>query len=254
MESVWSLGVKIGLDLRPARNDGAVYTCHMKQKVRALWARLWKHKWWFVAIGVTAAVFLLTPTVYSHIATGSRRYGAAHIKDVPDRKVAIVFGAGVLPSGEATPYLKRRLDTAAELYKNGQVEKLLLSGDNSASHYNEPVAMRRYIEKKGVKREAIVLDYAGFNTYDSCYRAQAIFGLSQAILVTHDYHLPRAILTCNGVGVDSIGLAAKSPSIGLRDTISYSLRELVSTDKAMLQITIKPHPTALGKPEPITFN
>jgi vancomycin permeability regulator SanA len=225
----------------------------MKQRIRALWVWAWKRKWWIFAACMAALLLLIVPTVCAHVATSSRRYAAVNIGDVPKRKVAIVFGAGVLPSGEATPYLKRRLDTAAALYKNGQVEKLLLSGDNSTSHHNEPIAMRRYIEQRGVKRADIVLDYAGFNTYDSCYRAHAIFGIDAAILVSHDYHLPRAILTCNGLGVDSVGLAAKSASLGPRDTTSYAIRELASTNKAFLQLLFKPRPTALGKPEPISY-
>jgi len=129
---------------------------------------------------------------------------------------------------------------------------LLLSGDNSTSHHNEPVAMRRYAEQLGVPAEAIVLDYAGFNTYDTCYRAAAIFGVHDAILVSHAYHLPRALMTCDRLGVHSVGMAAEQAGrIGRDFSVNYLLREVVSTDKAGLQVVFKPQPTVLGCAEPI---
>ncbi len=195
----------------------------------------------------TCALLLFGPTVYANLSTHSARYTASW---VPARKVAIVFGAGVMPDGTPTPYLQMRIKTAVQLYKTHRVQVLLLSGDNSTTHHNEPVAMGKYAEKLGVPAHNIVLDYAGFNTYDSCYRARHIFGITSATLVTHGYHLPRAITTCDGLGVASVGVAADA---GHRReySVNYIARELVSTDKAMLQIMFKPRPTVLGKYEPI---
>lgn len=192
-------------------------------------------------------LLVLLPSLYANVSTRSLRYSVAA---VPVRKVAVVFGAGVLPDGTPTPYLKMRIKTAVQLYKTHRVQVLLLTGDNSTSHHNEPVAMGKYAEQLGVPAGSIVLDYAGFNTYDSCYRARFIFGVKSAILVSHGYHLPRAITTCRGLGVASVGVPADTGR-GQGYTWNYLLRELVSTDKAMLQIAFKPHPTVLGKTEPI---
>ncbi len=65
-----------------------------------------------------------------------------------------------------------------------------------------------YAISLGVPAEAIVLDYAGRRTYDTCYRAKAIFGLSSALLVTQPFHLPRALFECNALGVQASGVAA----------------------------------------------
>jgi SanA protein len=62
--------------------------------------------------------------------------------DVPARRVAIVFGAGLWRNGTATPVLQDRVQTAANLYFDGKVEKLLMSGDNRFVDYNEPAVMR----------------------------------------------------------------------------------------------------------------
>ena len=127
----------------------------------------------------------------------------------PQRRVAIVFGAQVLPGGRPSNALAYRLDAAIALYRAGRVERLLLTGDHGTPDYDEPGAMRAYAAARGVPDGAIVVDHAGFRTYDSCYRARAIFGVEEAVLVTQEYHLPRALYTCDGLGVRAIGFAAE---------------------------------------------
>ena len=122
--------------------------------------------------------------------------------------MAIVFGAGLSRSGRPTPILRDRVETAAQLYFAGKVEKLLMSGENRFDTYSEPEAMRQYALSLGVPSEAIVLDYAGARTYDTCYRAKAIFGLDSALLVTQGFHLPRALFVCNALGLKAAGVEA----------------------------------------------
>ena len=212
---------------------------------------LWAHKHWIVVLAVAGlCMALVGPVVYANLSTRGDRYTAAD--ELPSYDVAIVFGAGVERDGTPTPYLQKRIQTGAKLYREGTVRWLLLSGDNSTTHHNEPIAMGRYAESLGVPADRIVLDYAGFNTYDTCYRARAIFNVRHAILVSHGYHLPRAVMTCEHLGVQSIGVAAENAGRVFRDfSPNYLLREVVSTDKAVLQIVFKPKPTVLGKPEPI---
>ncbi len=114
------------------------------------------------------------------------------------------------------------------------------------------MVMQNYVMRLGVPATDIVLDYAGFNTYDTCYRAKTIFGLHDATLITQGYHLPRAMTTCAGLGVATSGVVAQHPA---RDyTLSYLLRELVSTDKMVVQQILKPQPAVLGQMEPIEIN
>jgi SanA protein len=68
--------------------------------------------------------------------------------------------------------------------------------------------MRAFARQQGVPQEDIVLDFAGRRTYDTCYRAFHIFGVKNAVLVTQRYHLPRALLTCNAIGIDASGVVA----------------------------------------------
>ena len=110
--------------------------------------------------------------------------------------MAIVLGASVWAPGEPSPWLKYRLETAAGLYQSGRVDAILVSGDNSRIDYDEPTAMRDYLVGLGIPSEAIALDYAGFDTYDTCVRAHKIFGVDEALLVSQDFHVSRAVAVC----------------------------------------------------------
>ena len=174
-----------------------------------------------------------------------------NVGDAPQKPVAIVFGAGLWLDGSPTPVLRDRVATASELFFEGKVEKLLMSGDNRFINYNEPGAMRDYALQLGVPEEAIVLDYAGRRTYDTCYRARDIFKVNQALLVTQKYHLPRALYICNILGVQSIGVIADRRDYHQISLLHWNLRELPAALAAIWEVYIaKPLPV-LGEPEPI---
>jgi SanA protein len=203
---------------------------------------------WYLVLG-GAGIVLLAQSI-TGLAGWTRTYSQ---DNVPQKPAAIVFGAGLTPSGGPSAVMRDRVRTASELYFTGKVQKLLMSGDNSTIYYNEPAAMRNYAISLGVPEEDIVLDYAGRRTYDTCYRARAIFGLEQAILVTQDFHLPRALYLCNALGVDSVGVQADNYSFRRVSLTYWRLRELGAAVNALLDVhLLRPLPI-LGEPEPI-FN
>ncbi|MFL5735638.1 MAG: vancomycin high temperature exclusion protein [Chloroflexia bacterium] len=128
--------------------------------------------------------------------------------EVPNHHVALVFGAGLNAEGGPSAMLYDRVATAVDLYNTRKVDKLLMTGDNSVVTHNEVEAMRKTAVDLGVPDEDIVLDYAGFSTWDSCYRAREVFSLTDATLVTQRFHLPRALYTCKQLGIDSVGVAS----------------------------------------------
>ena len=173
------------------------------------------------------------------------------VGNVPADRVAIVFGAGLRYDGTPTAILQDRVQTAVQLYEKGKVSKILMSGDNSFVDYNEPEAMRQYALSLGVPDEDIVLDYAGRRTYDTCYRASAIFQVQSAILVTQSFHLPRALFLCNSFGVKSNGVAANNIYFRKISRLIWNARELFATTQAVWDVYVaKPLPI-LGEPEPI---
>jgi SanA protein len=198
----------------------------------------------FIALAMVSMLPRLITAIYSQ-----GKIVAA--KDVPSNNVAIIFGAGLRYDGTPTEVLKDRVATGADLYFSGKVKKLLMSGDNRFVDYNEPAAMREYAIGLGVPQEDIVLDYAGRRTYDTCYRAKEIFKVDKAILVTQNFHLPRALFICNSLGVDSIGVSADIRVYRASAYRYWELREIPATTVAFVELFISQPLPVLGDPEPI---
>ncbi len=178
----------------------------------------------------------------------SRQY---QVEQSPSAPVAIVFGAGLTRDGQPSPVLRDRVATAVQLYFEGKVQKILMSGDNRFVEYNEPGAMQRYAISLGVPEEDIVLDYAGRRTYDTCYRARHIFGVRQALLVTQRFHLPRAIFTCNSLGVEAVGVIADQRPYSRYAHRFWRIREIPATAMAFVDVFITRPLPVLGTPQPI---
>lgn len=194
---------------------------------------------------------VLTLAAGQLITRTSARKRIFDLADIPTRRVAIVFGAGLWRDGSATPVLYDRVRAASNLLLSGRVEKLLMSGDNRFVEYNEPEAMRQLALSFGVPDEAIVLDYAGRRTYDTCFRAVAIFQVEEAILVTQSFHLPRALYLCEQLGVDSVGLSADLRRYSSGSLLFWNLRELPATLAALWDVHVAHPQPVLGDPLPI---
>ncbi len=214
--------------------------------------KITKFIWLFIfKAGLLALLVLLLIKIALLIYAIPRIYTVEH---APAQRVAIVFGAGLYRDGSAGPVLRDRIETAAKLYLQGKADKLLMSGDNRFVEYNEPEAMRQYALNLGVPDKDIVLDYAGRRTYDTCYRASAIFKVKLAILVTQAFHLPRALFLCNSLGVVSIGAEANNVYFLKRALLIWHTRELFATGQSVWDVYfLKPLPV-LGDPQPFLKN
>jgi len=174
------------------------------------------------------------------------------VDQVPARKIAIVFGAGVR-GNQVTPILADRVARGVELYRAGKVKKLLFTGDNRFVWYDEPSAMKRYAMRLGVPEEDIVLDFAGRSTYDSCYRADYIFGVKEAILVTQGFHLARAMYLCDSFGIDVVGLKADQRKEQYQQWTYWSLRDFVALVVNWWQVNVTRPKPVLGEKIEIAY-
>jgi vancomycin permeability regulator SanA len=197
-----------------------------------------------VQVTVAVCVLALLPATWVRLSADDRVRTEA---DVPAEPVALVFGAG-LQDGEPSAYLAHRLDAAARLYAAGKVRVVLVSGDNSRTSYNEPGAMETYLAAHGVPRQKVVLDYAGFDTWDSCDRAKRVFGVSRAVLVSQGFHIRRALALCAAAGIDAYGVGVDEP----HDATWYAggAREVLASAKAVLDALATPSPHFLGPHDP----
>jgi len=204
-----------------------------------------------IACGLAGIAVLvgLAPRVYAAIRYGGQMYP---LENAPAERVAVVFGAGLQRDGSPSPVLFDRVATAANLYHSGKVSKLLLSGDNRFLNYNEPQAMFEAARGLGVPADAMVLDYAGRSTYDTCYRARAIFGLTRAVLVTQAFHLPRALYLCDALGLETEGVIADRRNYQQRSELFWNVREIFATAAAWWDVTIAHPLPVLGEPIPIS--
>lgn len=164
--------------------------------------------------------------------------------------VVLVLGAGLKANGTPSDILRDRLAVALAIYEDGRAQKMLCSGDNGQVQYDEVNAMRTWLVARGVPAEDIFLDHAGFDTYDSLVRAKEVFGVTRAIVVTQDFHLPRALYIADAQGIAVQGVSASlEPYVGER---TFTLREIPARVKAFFNVLFRARPTYLGDAVDIT--
>ncbi|MEV4118885.1 ElyC/SanA/YdcF family protein [Micromonospora sp. NPDC049645] len=190
--------------------------------------------------GTVASVRWIRDTANGHL------YGEA---EVPDAPVALVLGTKVDADGTPSPILAARLEIARRLFVAGKVRAILVSGDNMNADYNEPAAMRSWLVERGVPAHRVVPDFAGFDTYDSCARAERIFGVRQATVVTQSFHLPRAVALCRRLGIDANGVGDDSAKRYAQTWRVSSSRENGACLKAALDLLADRDPAHLGRRE-----
>lgn len=161
----------------------------------------------------------------------------------------MILGAGIRDDETPTPMLKDRLDTGIMLYELGAAPKLLLTGDNGQVGHNEIHVMLNYVRKAGVPEKDIFCDHAGFSTYDSMYRAQSIFGVSSAIVVTQTYHEYRALYIAEKLGLTVRGVS--SDQMKYRGQAAREAREVLARVKDFFKVMTRPEAELGGEAIPI---
>lgn len=175
-----------------------------------------------------------------------------NIEDIPKGKDAIiVLGAGVKNDGTPSDILADRLETSIEVYNEGAAGALILSGDHGREEYNEVGAMKDYVLKNNIDESIVFMDHAGFSTYDTMYRAKEIFKVKSAVIVTNEYHLPRALYIARKLGIEAYGVKSDKRRYQLMD--SYKKREALAKLKDFAYVNIlKPEPKFLGESIPVS--
>lgn len=145
--------------------------------------------------------------------------------------------------------LEDRLLIGIELCKLGASDKLLMSGDHGRDEYDEVNVMKKFATDRGLAPEDVFMDHAGFSTYESMYRARDIFKVKKVLIVTQDYHLPRAIYVAQKLGLEADGVACNLREYGGQEF--RDIREILARTKDFFYSVFKPEPTYLGEEIPI---
>lgn len=205
-------------------------------------------------------IFLITSLIVmgidSHVRKSSKNYihDIDKISDVIKNEsmdAVIILGAYVFPNGNPSTMLKDRLDTGIELYKMGLVNKIIVTGDHGQTDYDEVNAMRDYLVSKQIELEDVFMDHAGFNTYDSMFRARDVFLVDTAIIVTQEYHLMRAVYIARRLGLKAFGVNADKRLYA--NYRYYNMREIAARFKDFVQVNIlSTKPKFLGEAIPVS--
>jgi vancomycin permeability regulator SanA len=171
----------------------------------------------FKIIGFLELILLL-PILTNGVITSTSVYSSQK-----DYQAAVVFGASVINNQVPSKVLELRLDKAVELYNQDIIETIIVSGDTRNSNYNEPEVMQNYLVQNGVPLSNIRKDNQGEKTIETCRRIKNEFNLQTVILITQDFHVPRAHALCTLSGLDAD--VAPSDSSSSQVTVQGTIRE-----------------------------
>ena len=188
-----------------------------------------------ISIALVLLVAAAVPFATSMIdrASAGRVYSDAAA--IPHRRVGLVLGCSEhLGNGYINPFFTTRIQAAADLFRAGKVDYLIVSGDNHRKGYDEPTDMKCALMRAGIPEKRIICDYAGFRTLDSVVRAKAVFGQDQLTVISQDFHARRAIFLAKNRSVDAIAFTA--PAVDPYSSFTTRCREQLSKVNAVLDI------------------
>lgn len=202
-----------------------------------------------VVVAIAIAIFLAVTNMMV-ITTSSKDIVNVQASKYRGADAIVVLGASVFEDGTPSTILKDRLDDAVILYGEGAAPKIIVSGDNGDLSYNESAAMKRYLVSQGIPSSDVFCDYAGFNTYDTMYRARHVFGCESIVIATQTYHLYRAIYDAHALGMEAVGVPSDYHVYQKQNW--YDLREIGARAKGVVNGFLKVPSKFVGDPIDIT--
>ena len=196
-----------------------------------------------------ALLVTLAAVIYCNVRISSYAGGRLYdsVDAMPHCRTALVLGTSHKGrNGGPNRFFEARIKACAELYSAGKIDRIIVSGDNRFTYYNEPERMREALVKKGIPSGIIFLDYAGFRTLDSVVRAKEVFGQNSFVVVSQRFHNERAVFIAGKKGLDAIGYNAED--VGLNYGIMTYVRECFARCKVFLDILTGKKPHFLGEP------
>ncbi len=203
-----------------------------------------------LAILGTAALIGIDAWVRGSVS--SRILSEAEAAQLQDVDCILVLGCKVYENGNPSAMLEDRLRRGVALYDLGAAPKLLMSGDHGRENYDEVDAMKHYAVDAGIASRDVFMDHAGFSTYETMYRAKAVFGAKKILVVTQEYHLYRALYVAQALGLEAYGVSADYRQYVGQN--ARDLREILARVKDFGMAVFKPEPTYLGEMIPISGN
>ena len=188
---------------------------------------------WIVAAVVLVPTAVAAPWAWVRITTADQIHPAHASFTHAD--AAVILGARVYADGRPSRFLRERVEVGVQLYRDGTVDRLIMSGDGAdSSGFGEPTVMRAVAESMGVPADAIIEDPLGVDTYSSCLNARDTYGATSVVMVSQEFHVPRAVWLCSQAGLEAQG--AYPPQWLTKSTVRGHAREVAAVAKAMLDV------------------
>ncbi len=166
---------------------------------------------------------------------------------LPHEKIeyGIIFGAGLNKDKTPSKVLEDRLNGGIFLYKQGLIEKIIVSGDHQEGGYSETISMEKYLISKGIPQSVIFRDDKGFSTFETIRNAKREFNVSSAYFFSQEFHLPRIVKCSRMIGINAYGYKCNFQKYSFRKHLKWRLREVPSRIKdfflALLYILNEKH-------------
>lgn len=144
---------------------------------------------------------------------------------------ALVPGSGhYKPELWTNHTLLNRLSTAADLYRQQKVGKIIISGTYTNNEFSETGDMRELLITFGVSEKDILGDSLSLRTWDTMRHLKTMFGAKDVVVITQRRQLERALFIGKCIGIETDGLMAPPPPHG---HIYHTVREYLARSKAV---------------------
>lgn len=204
-----------------------------------------KRRKFIIGILIFVSPFLLVIFSNFLIENNAQNKTFFKLSEIKKNKVGLVLGTvKTLKNGRTNLYFTYRINATVDLYKNGKIDYVLVSGDNGNKNYDEPTDFKEELIRRGIPASKIYLDYAGFRTLDSVVRSKEIFGQESITIISQEFHNERAIFLAEKNGIEAIGFNAKD--VSGRYGLKTQMREYLARTKVFLDIVFRVDPKFLG--------
>lgn len=221
------------------------YTIRLYHKIDHIFSRkwiwIWLIIWWLVFFTWINDRIIAKSGQYIHYQTDT----------LPTWQAVMILWASVFPDGRLSQVVQDRANKAIDVRKSWKVASILVSADNSTSHYDETRTIKKYLVTQWIPESAIFQDFAWFDTYDSMYRARDIFKVNKLIISTQSFHQPRAVWIARELWLDADWIVADRRIY--RDQLRTATREFFARVKAWINVIIGSKPRFLWPAVPITW-
>ncbi len=126
--------------------------------------------------------------------------------------VLIVLGAQVKADGRPSEQLRLRLETALDAYREVPAPVIVCGAQGADEPASEARVMRDWLVLRGASPEHVLMDEDSYDTAQSLSNAKTLIpdGAGSVLIITSDYHLPRALAIARDIGLEASGM--KSPT------------------------------------------